>query len=562
MVLEHSRGRIMGQVPTDIPCAGNTGQMFLTQTAPGDETSSTAAPTRADTDTFYLHLALAADDSTSSENSDRTEHTRRVDQGSEGKRQDDALREVSGGNSDATFSELRKQSASKKKEDLACRIGDESCGSATHTSEPVDPEGNVSSSSSVLSISAFLLETDNETIMNDSSPSSTTEYTPSRNEAPGYNAFGSSSSLLQTLPLNTRRRRRQPTTPRRFDEHVSYFRELTVSSQSSTPQAGSSYSCGINYNSNFNTNSNQVAPKRQGRKKSKPDTENRAGEKTFQSGQAQKKKLMKLGRKWRKVCRIKATVFGRTRSVFYDTSSSSEEEREEMEEHVLHTHEVQEGQAAQSAHEGQEGQKVPEEKEESATISSLTRMALQDMAVKQEEVTHLSSLLMHYLFGSRDTRQEDVKTDRQTLCLLACDCSAGFPLRHYLVKQGKDIHRKYLDFWSAMRRYIQLQDLSTLSQASVCRDNGTDIIRLLQQQMRHVTSTFLGEEGEQAVERGLLTDPIKGQLRHDLRHRRHTTLINATQDVVANVLSIPVTQYVLHDLYAFHSAVNNAASDK
>ena len=65
-----------------------------------------------------------------------------------------------------------------------------------------------------------------------------------------------------------------------------------------------------------------------------------------------------------------------------------------------------------------------------ASVTRLTKVALRDVALKYETVTHLASLLLHFIFGSRDIVQEDPKTDRSATQALAptCTCrSQAFP---------------------------------------------------------------------------------------------------------------------------------------
>ena len=65
-----------------------------------------------------------------------------------------------------------------------------------------------------------------------------------------------------------------------------------------------------------------------------------------------------------------------------------------------------------------------------ADISNMLKIALHDMALKHEDVTHLTSLLIHFIFGSRDIVREDPKTDRSVSQALAptCTCrSQAFP---------------------------------------------------------------------------------------------------------------------------------------
>ncbi|KAL8604994.1 hypothetical protein ACOMHN_018796 [Nucella lapillus] len=222
-----------------------------------------------------------------------------------------------------------------------------------------------------------------------------------------------------------------------------------------------------------------------------------------------------------------------------------------------------------------------------ANIANLTKIALHDMALKHEEVKLHSSLLIHYIFGARDLETEDSKTDRRTLCLLACDSSAGFPLRDYMLARNQDLNINYLDFWTAMRRYIQLRDLCCTGEVT-SRENQTQIFRLLEQQVNHVSGSFLSPSSCWSSRDYLLSAKFRRQLQEDLgqkRHstlinsvmdvianvshvvgvggggqKRHSTLINSVMDVIANVLSIAVTQYILHDIHIFHTIVLRSAT--
>ena len=64
------------------------------------------------------------------------------------------------------------------------------------------------------------------------------------------------------------------------------------------------------------------------------------------------------------------------------------------------------------------------------------------------------------------------------------------------------------------------------------RQNGYEISKLVDQQVQHVAHTFLTEDSHQA---GLFKRNIKMGMLDDMLNRRQSTLINASQDVVANV---------------------------
>ena len=64
------------------------------------------------------------------------------------------------------------------------------------------------------------------------------------------------------------------------------------------------------------------------------------------------------------------------------------------------------------------------------------------------------------------------------------------------------------------------------------RQNGYELSKLVDQQVQHVAHTFLTEDSHQA---GIFNCNIKMGMLDDMLNRRQSTLINATQDVVANV---------------------------
>ena len=131
---------------------------------------------------------------------------------------------------------------------------------------------------------------------------------------------------------------------------------------------------------------------------------------------------------------------GHRRSVFSDTSSSSDEEDsdseyesdsesdEEEEVRKLSQGEKREARGPekqnqkttaeplQSEEEEEEKEQEEEEAEQERSAPNLTKVALRDLVRKHENVTRLSSLLIHFIFGSRDIVQEDPKTDRSVSC--------------------------------------------------------------------------------------------------------------------------------------------------
>lgn len=132
------------------------------------------------------------------------------------------------------------------------------------------------------------------------------------------------------------------------------------------------------------------------------------------------------------------SVFSNVHTVFSDTSSSSDadndvsdggnesnaedqnEDDEEREARKQRKREEKETKRREKKMVEREEREIwrREEDLKCADIVNMTRIALHDMALKHEEVTHLSSLLIHFIFGSRDIVQEDPKTDRSVASFL------------------------------------------------------------------------------------------------------------------------------------------------
>ncbi|KAK7501868.1 hypothetical protein BaRGS_00006954 [Batillaria attramentaria] len=182
------------------------------------------------------------------------------------------------------------------------------------------------------------------------------------------------------------------------------------------------------------------------------------------------------------------------------------------------------------------------------TLANITRVALTEMTMRREEMEHMTRLLMHYVFGKRDMEKEHPVTDRRTLCLLACDHLCGSPFRTYLSERGQKLHVKYFDFWSAMRRNLQLKD-----SCGFHKHGRRDRERERELQLMEIADMFLLSHDFGVLG---LTPELKMRLHDDLNNNSwQSPLINAVQDVLSNVLSIPMTQYIIHDLDVFRLEV-------
>ncbi|XP_025115383.1 uncharacterized protein LOC112576830 isoform X2 [Pomacea canaliculata] len=201
-------------------------------------------------------------------------------------------------------------------------------------------------------------------------------------------------------------------------------------------------------------------------------------------------------------------------------------------------------------HEEKQEAKVSDEMEDeddSKVRLNLTRLALKEMAIKPEPMLYLNQLLRHYLFGYRHLNQEEPVTDRRTLCLLACDDLAGSPFRSYLRGQAQQLYLSYFDFWSAMRRYQQLHDLNQMEEIMHSKSCSM-IADAHRQHIHYMVNRFLIDSG---VDANILGCKIRLSLLEDIRKARWSPLINSTLDVVSNVLSIPMTQFILYDRQDF-----------
>ncbi|XP_025115403.1 uncharacterized protein LOC112576834 [Pomacea canaliculata] len=210
-------------------------------------------------------------------------------------------------------------------------------------------------------------------------------------------------------------------------------------------------------------------------------------------------------------------------------------------------------------HEEEKGGKVSEELEDeddSKVRLNMMRLALKEMALKPEPMLYLNQLLRHYLFGYRHLDQEKPVTDRRTLCLLACDDLAGSPFRSYLRGQAQQLYLSYFDFWSAMRRYQQLHDLNRMGEIMDTK-YFCMIADAHTQHIRYMVNRFLMGSG---IDASILEYKIRLSLLEDIRKARWSPLINSTLDVVSNVLSIPMTQFILYDRQDFRKHAMDSSS--
>nr|KAG5710055.1 hypothetical protein BaRGS_030131 [Batillaria attramentaria] len=106
-----------------------------------------------------------------------------------------------------------------------------------------------------------------------------------------------------------------------------------------------------------------------------------------------------------------------------------------------------------------------------AVIGTATNQVLYEIMSKTKDMSHMTHLLLHYVFGCRDLKRDDPKTD--------------------------------------------------------------------------------------SVEGLFLSPELKERLMDDLKHKGQSSLIFATQDVLSNVLSIPATQFAVHDVITFRGATSS-----
>ncbi|KAK7493837.1 hypothetical protein BaRGS_00014978, partial [Batillaria attramentaria] len=170
----------------------------------------------------------------------------------------------------------------------------------------------------------------------------------------------------------------------------------------------------------------------------------------------------------------------------------------------------------------------------SRTVSNATRVGLCEMMIEPEQTDCItgSRLLRHFVFGQRDMEKEPPVTDRRSLCLLTCDGLIGGPFRSYLEQRRQKLHVEYLDFWSAMRRYLQLQDTCLLGKF-IRKDFRVGSDRKAERDRRalEIADTFLLARDYEGVN---LAKAIKLRLLDDINNNSwQSPLINATQDVVA-----------------------------
>ncbi|KAK7501795.1 hypothetical protein BaRGS_00006881 [Batillaria attramentaria] len=137
------------------------------------------------------------------------------------------------------------------------------------------------------------------------------------------------------------------------------------------------------------------------------------------------------------------------------------------------------------------------------------------------------------------------------LCLLACDELARSPFRSYLKTQMDAINLEYFDFWSCMRRFLQLKRLLA-PKCALSTDNAHELELEQQLLLQHIAEDFLP-----SVEGLFLSPELKERLMDDLKHKGQSSLIFATQDVLSNVLSIPATQFAVHDVITFRGATSS-----
>ncbi|KAK7501869.1 hypothetical protein BaRGS_00006955 [Batillaria attramentaria] len=185
-------------------------------------------------------------------------------------------------------------------------------------------------------------------------------------------------------------------------------------------------------------------------------------------------------------------------------------------------------------------------------VGMMTKEGLNEMIAmvsKTKDMSHMTHLLLHYVFGCRDLVRHNPKTDRRMLCLLACDELVGSPFRSFLKAQMDTLHLGYFDFWSCMRRFLQLESLCHPRYAL-----GTDNTHELELEqhflLQHMAWDFLPN-----LEDLLLSPDLKKRLMDDLGHNTQSSLIFATQDVLSNVLTVPATQYAVNDVVNFRGVV-------
>ncbi|KAK7501793.1 hypothetical protein BaRGS_00006879 [Batillaria attramentaria] len=184
-------------------------------------------------------------------------------------------------------------------------------------------------------------------------------------------------------------------------------------------------------------------------------------------------------------------------------------------------------------------------------VGTATNQVLYEIMSKTQDMSHMTHLLLHYVFGCRDLKRDDPKTDRRMLCLLACDELASSPFRSYLKTQMDPINMEYFDFWSCMRRFLQLQSLLT-PRYVLSTDNTHELELEKYLLLQHMAGDFLPN-----VEGLLLSPELKERLMDDLNHNGQSSLIFVTQDVLSNVLSIPATQFAVHDVITFRGVMSS-----
>ncbi|KAK7501796.1 hypothetical protein BaRGS_00006882 [Batillaria attramentaria] len=146
-------------------------------------------------------------------------------------------------------------------------------------------------------------------------------------------------------------------------------------------------------------------------------------------------------------------------------------------------------------------------------VGTATNQVLYEIMSKTQDMSHMTYLLLHYVFGCRDLRRDDPKTDR---------------LAHLRGLQSL-----------LTPRYV----LST--------DNTHELELEKQLLLQHMAGDFLPN-----VEGLLLSPELKERLMDDLKHKGQSSLIFATQDILSNVLSIAATQFAVHDVITFRGATS------